>query len=171
MATPGTIAGGAPGGRGAATNRANRFEPLIVDREEPGPDRLATQLLADKSRTVIARNDSPDIGFDTSVNPYRGCEHGCIYCLDGDTPILMGDGTHRPLRAVQVGDAIFGTERRGSSRQLVRKRVLVHWETSRPALAVTLADGTRLVAGPDHRFLTAGGWKFVTGGDRCAIPR
>jgi DNA repair photolyase len=71
-------------GRGAADNPRNRFEKLTVlpdpamrDPDDPGP---ATRFYSDTSRTIIARNDSPDIGFDASVNPYRGCEHGCIYC-------------------------------------------------------------------------------------------
>src|SRR5688572_9960689 len=70
-----------PRGRGTASNPANRFEPLVVDREEPGPEKVPTQLLADTTRSIIARNDSPDVGFETSINPYRGCEHGCIYCF------------------------------------------------------------------------------------------
>ena len=69
-----------PRGRGTGMNPHNRFEALRVLAEEPGPDKVATQLLADTSRSVIARNDSPDVGFETSVNPYRGCEHGCSYC-------------------------------------------------------------------------------------------
>src|SRR6185503_5464956 len=123
--------------------------------------KVPTQLLADNSKSIIARNDSPDIGFDTSVNPYRGCEHGCVYCLGGDTPILMADGTTRPLRALRVGDEIYGTRREGRYRRYVKTRVLAHWQTSKPAHAVTLADGTRLVASGDHRFLTERGWKFV----------
>src|SRR5690349_20221873 len=69
-----------PRGRGTGTNPQNRFETLRVLAEEPGPDKIPTQLLADTSRSIIARNDSPDVGFETSVNPYRGCEHGCVYC-------------------------------------------------------------------------------------------
>ncbi len=71
-------------GRGAAANPKNRFEPLEVvpdphvrDPDDPGP---RTRFYRDATRTIIARNDSPDIGFDFSINPYRGCEHGCIYC-------------------------------------------------------------------------------------------
>jgi DNA repair photolyase len=160
-----------PRGRGAGSNPANRFEPLVVDREEPGPDKVATQLLADTTRSIIARNDSPDVGFETSVNPYRGCEHGCVYCLAGDTPILMADGTTRPLRAIAVGDEIYGTLRDGKQRRCVPTRVLAHWETSKPAYAVILADGTRLVASGDHRFLADGGWKFVTTGDNGGARR
>jgi len=69
-----------PRGRGAAFNPVNRFERIDLDWEEAGPERVGTVLLRDASRSVISRNDSPDIPFDVSLNPYRGCEHGCIYC-------------------------------------------------------------------------------------------
>jgi DNA repair photolyase len=69
-----------PRGRGAASNPTNRFERLSVELEEPGPERVPTELLRDHSRSILSHNDSPDVPFDTSVNPYRGCEHGCIYC-------------------------------------------------------------------------------------------
>ena len=76
-------------GRGAGINPANRFEQVHVeadleqrDASEPLPDsvRVPTQFLPDQSRTVISHNNSPDIAFDHSLNPYRGCEHGCAYC-------------------------------------------------------------------------------------------
>jgi DNA repair photolyase len=76
-------------GRGAGWNRAGRFEREereAVDDGWGGLEALmaaaapVTEVLADTSRTIIARNDSPDIPFDRSINPYRGCEHGCIYC-------------------------------------------------------------------------------------------
>lgn len=76
-------------GRGALSNQPGRFarygrEPDLdalehATHEEP-PERLATTLHVDNARTIIARNDSPDIPFRQSINPYRGCEHGCIYC-------------------------------------------------------------------------------------------
>jgi DNA repair photolyase len=69
-----------PKGRGASGNPANRFERVTVELEVPGPDRVPTELLRDGSRSIIATNDSPDVGFAASINPYRGCEHGCIYC-------------------------------------------------------------------------------------------
>jgi DNA repair photolyase len=69
-------------GRGAGLNPRNRFEIIDVERdpEIPGPDRVDTELLRDTSRSLITRNDSPDVGFEVSINPYRGCEHGCVYC-------------------------------------------------------------------------------------------
>jgi len=69
-----------PRGRGAATNPQSRFEKLEVVAEGAPPDRVPTLFLRDDSRSIIARNESPDVPFNASINPYRGCEHGCIYC-------------------------------------------------------------------------------------------
>ena len=79
-----------PRGRGAAANPTNRFERIAVDLEVPGPERVATELLRDGTRSIITRNDSPDIGFEASINPYRGCEHGCIYCYARPAHAYMG---------------------------------------------------------------------------------
>ena len=70
----------APRGRGTSDNPANRFETIEVVAETPPPDRVPTLYLRDDSRSIIARNDSPDVPFEVSINPYRGCEHGCTYC-------------------------------------------------------------------------------------------
>jgi len=76
-------------GRGATVNPAGRFEPrrveavwddLIVDEDDQRPN-PATEVFVDHARTVLTRNDSPDVPFDVSLNPYRGCEHGCSYCF------------------------------------------------------------------------------------------
>jgi DNA repair photolyase len=80
-------------GRGASWNPQNRFEPLEYVRDEDAlPDESApgTVYMRDPTRTIIARNDSPDIGFDASINPYRGCEHGCIYCFARPTHEYLG---------------------------------------------------------------------------------
>ncbi|MFQ5801648.1 MAG: PA0069 family radical SAM protein [Candidatus Methylomirabilales bacterium] len=81
-------------GRGATENSPNRFETLWyvrdpdrTDPEDPAPE---TQFLNDSSRTIITYNDSPDVGFEASVNPYRGCEHGCIYCYARPTHEYLG---------------------------------------------------------------------------------
>lgn len=86
-------------GRGAVSNRAGRFEKLsntAIDdgwrhsqQNDPLP-RLDTTVTFDQSKTVIARNDSPDLGFDRSINPYRGCEHGCVYCFARPTHAWLG---------------------------------------------------------------------------------
>ena len=67
-----------------------RFERLAIESLEPLPEKVATWFLRDSSRTVIARNASPDVGFDASVNPYRGCEHGCAYCYARPTHEYLG---------------------------------------------------------------------------------
>ena len=88
-------------GRGATGNPANRFERLRVEidpevqaagcQPDAEPEaRLATELLVDRSRSALTRNDSPDIPFTFSLNPYRGCEHGCIYCYARPTHEYLG---------------------------------------------------------------------------------
>ena len=109
-----------PKGRGAADNPANRFERIVVEAAEvdesliigENPDiaesgdelgtgagvaaalnrggRVATELLRDTSRSLITRNDSPGVGFSVSLNPYRGCEHGCIYCYARPSHAFLG---------------------------------------------------------------------------------
>src|SRR3989475_5085737 len=122
-----------------------------------------TTLIEERVKSILSSNDSPDIGFSQSINPYRGCEHGCIYCIHGDTPLLMADGSARRIADVRPGDVLYGTARQGWYRRYVKSRVLAHWSVIKPAYRVTLEDGTTLVTGPDHRFLTERGWKFVTG--------
>ncbi|AOY86925.1 radical SAM protein [Marinobacter salinus] len=78
--------------RSTGLNPHNRFQPTITDRtfddgwyqppeDELNPDSLATEVVNEKVRTIISRNTSPDVPFDQSINPYRGCEHACIYCF------------------------------------------------------------------------------------------
>src|SRR5437870_8632975 len=87
-------------GRGASWSPANRFEKLHVDHNDidvvdPDPGdavrpRRATQFFRDGTKSIITRNSSPDVGFETSLNPYRGCEHGCIYCYARPTHEYLG---------------------------------------------------------------------------------
>ena len=102
--------------RGVAENPPNRFEKIYLERDDdwnPEEDPLPrTQFLKDTSKSIIAYNDSPDIGFEASVNPYRGCEHGCIYCyarpfheylgfssgLDFETKIMVKENAPKLLR-------------------------------------------------------------------------
>ncbi|MGH9868248.1 MAG: PA0069 family radical SAM protein [Candidatus Polarisedimenticolia bacterium] len=86
-----------PKARGTVTNRSGRFERFQIvpeddgwtadDPEAPSPP---TTLTRDATRTIISRNDSPDIPFDRSINPYRGCEHGCVYCYARPTHAYLG---------------------------------------------------------------------------------
>ncbi|MFC4067355.1 intein-containing Rv2578c family radical SAM protein [Actinoplanes subglobosus] len=102
------------------------------------------------------------VPFEWTVNPYRGCSHACTYCLAGDTPILLADGSTRPLAQIRPGDAVMGTMGAGAHRRYVPTTVLDHWQTTKPAFRVTLADGTRLVGSGDHRFLTDRGWRHIS---------
>jgi len=161
-------------GRGALSNPEGRFESKRVEVVDDGWSHddatelppLPTTVMAEQARSILTRNDSPDVGFDVSINPYRGCEHGCVYCMGGETRILMGDGTFKPLGELSPGDEIFGTEESGGYRRYVRTRVLAHWQTRKPAHRVQLADGTQLIASTDHRFLSENGWRFVAGQHR-----
>ena len=76
-----------PNGRGAKSNATGRYESLVREAFDDGwteldepPKKLRTVLHLERAKKIITTNDSPDIGFDRSINPYRGCEHGCIYC-------------------------------------------------------------------------------------------
>src|SRR5947209_14836164 len=81
-------------GRGSTDNPPNRFIPLhyAADPDCPPDDAPSpkTQFLRDATRSIIATNDSPDVGFTHSVNPYRGCEHGCSYCYARPTHVYLG---------------------------------------------------------------------------------
>jgi len=87
-------------GRGAISNASGRFEPVTRHPIDDGwghPFRngeieppLKTTVSIDRSRTIIAKNESPDIGFEQSINPYRGCEHGCTYCFARPTHAWLG---------------------------------------------------------------------------------
>ena len=87
-------------GRGASFNPKNRFEFLAIEKapegfaeyfEDPEEGRnVLTKFYVDHSRSILAKNDSPDLGFTYSVNPYRGCEHGCIYCYARPTHEYLG---------------------------------------------------------------------------------
>ena len=80
-------------GRGATPNPCNRFERITLEldpstlAEDPAP---RTQFFKDTTRSIVARNTSPDVGFVVSINPYRGCEHGCAYCYARPTHEYLG---------------------------------------------------------------------------------
>jgi DNA repair photolyase len=160
-------------GRGAISNPEGRFESRrvqavddgwTIDTDEELPP-VATTVTAEHAKSIISHNDSPDIPFEQSINPYRGCGHGCVYCVCGDTQILMVNGQKKMLGDLNIGDEIVGTVRLGSYRHYIKTQVLAHWETHKPAYRLTLADGTTITASADHRFLTDRGWKFVTGSE------
>jgi hypothetical protein len=83
-------------GRGAVTNKGGRYEARVRMAEDDGWGNMMerpafrTETMIEKAKTIITRNDSPDLSFDRSVNPYRGCEHGCAYCFARPTHAYMG---------------------------------------------------------------------------------
>jgi DNA repair photolyase len=86
--------------RGAGLNTKNRFEPLYIDYNDADLEeyfddiedtrRIQTQFFNDDTKSIMSKNDSPDLGFGVSINPYRGCEHGCIYCYARPTHEYLG---------------------------------------------------------------------------------
>src|ERR1700722_10781368 len=85
-------------GRSSRSNESGRLEPYGRESfddgwaapEEDETERVDTTLTAENAKSILSRNESPDIGFDRSVNPYRGCEHGCIYCFARPTHAYLG---------------------------------------------------------------------------------
>jgi DNA repair photolyase len=83
-------------GRGALSNLAGRFDSTTLERADDGwyqeelEDAPGEIVLPDRAKSVISSNDSPDVGFDLSINPYRGCSHGCVYCFARPTHSYLG---------------------------------------------------------------------------------
>jgi DNA repair photolyase len=83
-------------GRGVASNVPGRFDSLSLEQTDDGwyqdeiVENLTETVLPDRARSVITSNDSPDVGFDVSINPYRGCSHGCVYCFARPTHAYLG---------------------------------------------------------------------------------
>lgn len=150
---------------GTTANPPNRFERLHYDfaDAEPDPDGEPAdprvQYLRDPARSIIATNDSPDVGFDASINPYRGCEHACVYCLSPSTPVLLRDLSVRRLGEIRVGDRLLGFDEGGSSdrpRKLRGATVLAQWWSTKPTLRI-VTDTADVLASPDHPWLDARG--------------
>jgi DNA repair photolyase len=149
-------------GRGSAENPPNRFERLHYEEEPPedepaGERRVPTVYLRDPSREVIAWNESPDVGFAASLNPYRGCEHGCSYCLGPDTPVLHADMRWRPLGEIRPGHALVGFDEwpePGRTRKLRRALVEMVWWSRRPSSRL-ITSSAEVVTTAEHRWLQA----------------
>ncbi|MGH9227449.1 MAG: radical SAM protein [Acidimicrobiales bacterium] len=138
------------------------FDHPVFEREPGRGEFRGMEFLHVRAQRIINEVAGAPFGFRYTINAYRGCSHACTYCLAGETPVLMADGSARPLADVRPGDEVCGTVRDGARRRCIRTTVIDHWSTVKPAYRVTLADDTRLVASGDHRFLTDRGWKHVS---------
>src|SRR4051812_46353866 len=135
------------------------YRDAAIVRHFDAPEAMDTRFYEVRAKSAL--NQVPKASrmpFRWTINPYRGCSHACVYCIGGDTPILMSDGRTKRLADVRGGGPSYGTRREGSYRRYVETVVLAHWSTVKPAYRVTLADGTELIASGDHRFLTRDGW-------------
>ncbi|MDQ3740327.1 MAG: radical SAM protein, partial [Actinomycetota bacterium] len=135
-----------------------------VVRRFDAPEALQTRFYEVRAKSALNRvPEVSQVPFRWTINPYRGCSHACNYCVYGPTPILLADGRLRRMEDLRPGDRIMGTRVDGAYRRYVATEVLDHWTTVKPAYAVVLEDGTRIITSGDHRYLTNRGWKHVTG--------
>jgi DNA repair photolyase len=158
----------------AAEERARLpgYRDAAVVRHFDAPEALDIRFYEVRAKSALNRvPERSRMPFRWTINPYRGCSHACVYCLAGDTPILMADGSTSPLEELDVGDRIVGTASEGQDRRFVVTEVLAHWTTAKPAFRVVLDDGRALVASGDHRFLTDRGWAYVAGDPRAPGAR
>ena len=110
MKTTGGDHGGASKGRGAPANPEGRFESTVRESVEDGwpadreaqPSRPPTVVTIERAKTVLSRHDSPDLNFAQSVNPYRGCEHGCVYCYARPSHAYLGRKLPRQVDSSKV---------------------------------------------------------------------
>jgi DNA repair photolyase len=142
-----------------------------IVRTFDAPEAMGINFHEVRARSALNHVPGESFGFSWTINPYRGCTHACVFCIDGATPILLADGRTRPIADVRVGDAIYGTVKRGNYRRYAVTEVLAHWATRKPGYRVALEDGTELIASGDHRFLTDRGWKYVTGAEAGPLQR
>jgi hypothetical protein len=155
---------GTPDGAAPATPPLPLALPGAIVRTFDTPGFVGMTFYEVQAKSIINRVPGQSrVPFEWTINPYRGCSHACVYCLAGDTPILMADGRTKPISELAAGDRIYGTERGGAYRRYVVTTVRDVWSTVKRAYRVTLEDGTTLVVSGDHRFLTERGWKYVTG--------
>jgi DNA repair photolyase len=146
-------------------------DPAAVRRFE-APEALDMRFYEVHAKSVLNRvPEKSRMPFRWTINPYRGCSHACSYCASGDTRVLMADGRAVRIADLEVGDPIYGTVREGDYRRFRVTRVFDKWSSIKPAYAVSLEDGTELIASAEHRFLTGRGWKHVIGAEQGPLQR
>lgn len=152
-------------GRGVSWNPPNRFERLHVERDgwdDPDDPPPETVFLADATRSILSFNESPDVGMDVGINPYRGCAHGCSYCLAPDTPVLHADMVWRPIGDVTRGDVLVGFDEYpepGRTRKL-RPAVVEHVWWSRKATRRLVTAEADVFTTDNHRWLQAKNFRW-----------
>jgi len=103
-------------------------------------------------------------GIRKTFQPYGWCTHGCPYCVDSNTLILMADGTSKPIKDIQICDKIMGCSSQNKRYLSYRPaKVLKKVQTKRPAYKITMANGIEIICSGDHRWLTERGWKYTIG--------
>jgi DNA repair photolyase len=168
-------------GRGASWNPPNRFETIYlepddwVDPDDPEPAPPETQILRDSTREILSQNDSPDLSFEHGINVYRGCSHGCVYCLSPRTPVLHADLVWRPLGEIREGDELvsvdeyptLGSHRSETkhgvastgTRKLRKAVVEAVWWSSKPTRRL-VTEHAEVLTTSDHRWLQDRGFRW-----------
>ncbi|MFC0634290.1 PA0069 family radical SAM protein [Brevundimonas balnearis] len=148
-------------GRGARSNRTGRFEADLREDfddgwtpEDPPAQQIRTTLSPERARTIISRNTSPDVGFDRSINPYKGCEHGCIYCYARPSHAYLGlsPGLDFESRIFFKPDAARLLERELANPRYVCKRIHVGGDTDPYQPAERELKSTRAILQVMSRF-------------------
>jgi DNA repair photolyase len=147
-----------------------RDEAVVRHFEAPGA--IETRFYEVRARSILNRvPEASRMPFRWTINPFRGCSHSCVYCMAGDTSVLMADGRTRPLRELEIGDQIYGTSLNDGYRRFTTTTVLDKWSSLERAHAVKLDDGTELITSDRHRFLTKRGWKHTVGSKSGPLRR
>ena len=157
---------------GEEQHRLPGYRDEATVRRFDAPEALETRFYEVRARSVLNRvPEKSRMPFRWTINPYRGCSHGCTYCVGPETQVLMADGRTRAMAELGVGDWIYGTVREGAFRRFTPTQVLDKWSSIKPAYSVWLEDGNKLIASADHRFLTRRGWKHVLGAESGPLQR
>src|ERR1700733_10304761 len=87
------------------------YREEAVVRHFDAPEAVETRFYEVRAKSILNRvPEASQMPFRWTITPYRGCTHSCLYCAEANTPILMADGTHKPIAELEVGEAIYGTE-------------------------------------------------------------
>ncbi|MGE0157885.1 MAG: PA0069 family radical SAM protein [Gemmatimonadales bacterium] len=170
-------------GRGASWNPPNRFETVHlepddwIDPDDPEAPPIPTQILRDNTKEILSANDSPDLSFEHGINVYRGCSHGCVYCLAPGTPVLHADLVWRPLGETREGDELVSFDefpacgpRYGrakaeaaptGARKLRKAVVEAVWWSRKPTTRL-VTERAEVLATAEHRWLQDRSFRWST---------